>query len=140
MAITVATENGSASNDGLAASVNARMERFLKSQEDKPIPKAIPPWPSDIVKEHDQAIVRPPMTSNLQRQILEIAKHFSPGPSVHTLQAAAQRLAEADILHAHAVSLVEKMATLPWRDRRFGFNEWSGLASACELWEAELDA
>jgi len=137
MAITVAHENGSASNDALTASIQGRMDRFLKSQEDKP--KPIAPWPSDIVKEHDAAIVRAPMTSNLQRQLLEIAKNFSPGPSVHTLQLAAQRLAEADILHAHAVSLVEKMATLPWRDRRFGFNEWSGLASACELWEAEID-
>lgn len=138
MGIVLGNENDGA--PASAAAMNARLQRFVKPQPGAKWPSDGAKWPSEQKAPEDVPLVRgQSITPTLQRQVLEIAKHFSPGPSVHTLQAAAQRLAEAELLHQHAVALVEKMASLPWRDRRFGFNEWQGLASACELWESNIE-
>lgn len=76
---------------------------------------------------------------SLQAKVLEVAKNFSAGPSSEILHRAAQRLAESELMHQHAVSLVAKLQLVPYNDRRFLAMELQGLTAACELWELNVN-
>lgn len=78
-------------------------------------------------------------TPTLQAKVLEIAKNFSAGPSSAVLHRAAQRLAEAELMHQHSVALLSKLALIPWEGKRFMAMELQGLTASCDMWESNVD-